>query len=159
MATPKVIDIKILKGRCEDVIEQEKKWDTILIKLAEDGFKTFIQNSEEHRRDKTTINQWIHNNYISSCYYTSPVKIERKRLKEIYMTPDNLVVKDYIIKIGLTYPVHRDEVSIEKQILTMLGEGWVKNGQMIISGNDFFQEMVKYEEPLPEMTLGMRRKQ
>ena len=156
MATPKVIDIKILKGRREDVIEQEKKLDTILIKLAEDGFKTFIQNNEWHRREKTTLNQWIHKGDGS---YTSPVKIEIKRLREIYMTPDNLEVKDCIIKSGLTYPVHRDEVSIEKQILTMLGDGWVKNGQMIISGNDFFQEMVKYEEPLPEMTLGIRRKQ
>ena len=195
LATQKVVDIRIIKGRRQEDIDAEVARRLKIRALAEKEYKTFIDGAKAALERATkrfgslpldskekaaaavaalskeaafTINEWIHlvGNFCSSA--DSPVtKACIGHFKNEYDAPSahRAVIEgcgfEYNKTKGLPLRDLVPEVSIERQMLTLMGEGWSMQGSLSSSSNSndvFFQTMVKYEEVAAAApTLGLRR--
>jgi len=111
-----------------------------------------------------TINEWIHlvGNFCSSA--DSPVtKAFIAHFRNEYDTPSQMahraIVEDCGFEFNKTKGLPLSEASIERQMLTLIGQGWSMHGSLSSSSSSdvFSQTMVKYKEAAPIPTLGVRR--
>lgn len=125
------------------------------------------------RETEFTINEWIHIDRLHGGGSYSKVTYTFIALfRNEYDTPIQGAQRVICTRLGFehdkTKGLHKllvPDVSIERQMLTMMGEGWVTQGSATGGGNGaFFQTMVKYEATAPaptapphEQTLGVRR--
>ena len=212
LATQKVVDIRIIKGRRQEDIDTEAATRLKIRALAEKEYKKFIDSkkvgleaarkkyfsyNDERRRTidsltealELTINEWIHSirlndSWTQGGYDSKVTQLFLTQFKNEYDMPTQGAQRAVCERLGFEYDKTKGlhkllayEVSIERQMLAMMGEGWVTQGSVTTQGsltggsNDiFFQTMVKYEAAAPtapapapapapaeERTLGVRR--
>jgi hypothetical protein len=196
LAAQKVVDIRIIKGRRQEDIDVEAAMRLKIRALALKEYKKFIDDAKAGleaarkpfaddvtinaltRESTFTINEWIHIDKIrgGSASGSKVTKTFITQFRNEYDTPTQCAQRAICERLGFEYDktkgAHRPlvpEVSIERQMLAMMAEGWSpKDGTSISSSNSdnmFFQTMVKYEVTAPapaapeeSQTLGVRRK-
>jgi hypothetical protein len=124
---PPIIDIKIVKGRRAETLEQE----SAVRKIAEELYSKWKKESYHHTG---SIEEWAHNTYNVD-----------ERYKKLYIKPPSAINKE-----SADTTQNTPEVSIEKQILNLMKCGWEMSGHMMIDqqcSGVFFQTMVLYVEP------------
>jgi len=124
---PKIIDIKIIKGRRAEAIEEDKIRQNILRKCAEVEYAEYKRSSSQNTNSIEEWAQW------------------KSDYKEVYEKPIPDEAKKLMKKAGITISKKKPEVSIEQQILALIKDGWETKGELILSSPNFFQTMVLYE--------------
>ena len=178
----KVVDIRIIKGRRQEDIDTEAAVRLKIRGIAEKEYKTYIDCTKaelEAARKSSfaddkyisalakeaafTINEWVHAASLQ-CGDSRVSGTFSVLFRNEYDTPIHAVRRAICEKIGFEYRKtngeHRPlvpEVSIERQILTMMEEGWSPKDAPFGCGDGFCQTMVKYSEEKPEVELGIRR--
>jgi hypothetical protein len=177
LAAQKVVDIRIIKGRRQEDIDAEAAARLKIRALAEEEYKTTVDFWKAKRSGiDMTFNDWIHwdgySDFGSSSVHSKVAQTFIDLFKNQYDTPihgeKRVICKLMGFEYDKTKGLHKllaPEVSIERQMLTMMGEGWVTQGSVTTQGSlagdgngAFFQTMVKYEEEKSQQTLGMRHK-
>lgn len=184
----RVVDIRIIKGRRQEDIDTEAAVRLKIRGIAEKEYKIFIDDTKaelEAARKRSfadevaikaltkeaafTINQWIHTDkFYGRRVVDTPVTATFIVLfRNEYDTPIQAAKRTICEQIGFEYRkysngAHRllvPEVSIERQILTMMEEGWSPKDAPFNCSDGFCQTMVKYEVVSTEemQLLGVRR--
>lgn len=127
---PQIVNIKIIKGRRAEAIEQEN----VLRKIAEELYSKWKKESYNH---SGSIEDWAHTTYGLD-----------ERYKKLYERPRSAFNKE---PADITRPEKKPEVSIEQQILDLIKYGWEMKDGLILDNDPtigqpyFCQTMVLYE--------------
>jgi len=141
---PKIIDIKIIRGRTTKEIEEELREHTIRRKVAEVLYKDW--KSKHSRQDNPgsydSIESWVWNAHIGS---------NASEFTKVYERPLSDYDIDLATRAGITRPEKKPELSIEQQMLELIKDGWEPKGEMMVSDKKFCQTMVLYEGPTEDL--------
>ena len=124
---PKIVDIKIIKGRRAEIVEEDRIRLNILRKCAEGEYAEYKKSSSQNTQSIEEWAQW------------------KSDYKEVYEKPVPEEAKKLLKKAGIPIPKKKPEVSIEQQMLDLIKDGWEPKGELILSSPEFFQTMVLYE--------------
>jgi hypothetical protein len=134
---PKIIGIKIIKGRRVEDIEEEIRKHSVMRKVTEVRYKDWKSKASRHHYAQAF-------NSIEYWAYT-----ECREFMKLYEKPLSEYDIDLYERAGVTFPEKKPEVSIEQQMLDLIKDGWEPNGGLIVSDKEFCQTMVLYERPTP----------
>ena len=127
----KIIDIKILCGRREEIVVKDKQCSEMMMALAKIEFEKFKKNGNGNNY---TIQYWAH------TFQSEP------KIKELFNSAEVDAAISKIKQTGLSFPEKVPEISLEKMILDALKDGYTMKGELVfISDKYFMQTMVKYE--------------
>ena len=126
---PKIIDIKYVSGRRQEVIDGENEQKIIkakilepLIKLARIRYAKWVNDSPHYHTNEIEV--WVNESYNSLFHgiFEKPVFPSRYRNNLIdELKKDGVSVpKDYLMNPSTDLP----EISLEERIITMLEDGW-----------------------------------
>jgi hypothetical protein len=128
----KIIDIKFISGKREEIFQSDEKAKNLMIKLANYEYNQY-KNSEVYRLEKYSIEKWAHRIAADAEF------------KTYFRYIDSATIARFT-SAGITLPETPAEISIEQKILQMLKDGWELKGDIIANDKTWVQTMVKYEK-------------
>lgn len=150
----RIVDIRFIKGRRRQAIEQEKAemeftGDAIVRKLAKHRYDVYVKTKRKEGREWEiiTFKEWATSGYNNVSEEINKLFREEERVEKL---------RAEWISYGEKVRPNKVEVSLEQQILVLLNDGWVLKGEIIPSDKQWVQTMVKYESNNNEDLLGLQ---